>query len=80
MSTVEPVAARDLHAEMTRLGEDARAAVRQLAVVETEVKNNALRAAAAALRADHDKLLAANARDMDQAEAKGISGALLDRL
>ncbi len=80
MSTVEPVAARDLHAEMTRLGEDARAALQQLAVVETESKNNALRAAAAALRADSDKLLAANARDMDAAEAKGISGALRDRL
>ena len=80
MSTVEPIAAGDLHAEMTRLGEDARAAAQQLAVVETEAKNNALGAAAAALRADRDKLLAANVRDMKAAEATGIPGAMLDRL
>ncbi len=80
MSTVEPVAARDLHAEMTRLGEDARAAAFELATAASESKNNALTAAAAAVRTGTDRLLAANARDMDEARAKGISGAMLDRL
>jgi glutamate-5-semialdehyde dehydrogenase len=80
MSAPDPVAERDLHGEMTRLGEAARAAVQALVAVTAEVKNNALLAAAASLRAGTDTLLAANRRDMEGAEAKGISDALRDRL
>ncbi len=80
MSTVEPIARSDLHAEMIRLGETARAALQELAVTDTDTKNNALLAAAAALRADAERLLDANRHDMQDAEAKGIRGAMLDRL
>jgi len=70
----------DLHAEMIRLGEAARAAMRQLASTPAEARNTALRAAAAAIRAARDDLLAANAIDMEQAAAKGVQGAMADRL
>ena len=43
-------------------------------------KDAALLAAAAALRAGEAGILAANARDMAAARAKGLSGAMLDRL
>jgi glutamate-5-semialdehyde dehydrogenase len=51
-----------------------------LALASSETKNRALGAMAAALRARRAELLAANARDMDAARAKGTSGAMLDRL
>jgi glutamate-5-semialdehyde dehydrogenase len=44
------------------------------------VKDAALAAAAARLRADAAAVLDANARDMDAARAKGLSPAMLDRL
>ncbi len=77
MDSAEPT---DLHAEMNRIGEAARAAMRQLAATPTEARNAALHAAAAAIRGARAALLDANARDMATAEAKGIEGALLDRL
>lgn len=46
----------------------------------TVAKAVALRAAAAAIRADGEAILAANARDIAAAEANGLSGAMLDRL
>ncbi len=70
----------DLHAEMTRIGEAARAAQGELALTPAETRNKALHAAAAAIRDARAELLDANARDMEQAAAKGIEGALLDRL
>jgi glutamate-5-semialdehyde dehydrogenase len=47
---------------------------------DTNQKNRALLAMAAAIRRDAAKLLAANARDMEQARAGGLDTALLDRL
>jgi len=80
MSTLDPVADHDLHTEMIRLGEGARAAAQALGQVTTEAKNNALGAAAASLRAETSALLAANRKDMEAAKANGISDAMLDRL
>ncbi len=62
------------------LGTIARTAARTLATMPTVAKAVALRAAAAAIRADGEAILAANARDIAAAEANGLSGAMLDRL
>src|SRR5687768_1524006 len=65
---------------MQPLGRDAVAAAEVLALASSDTKNRALTAAAMALRARQSELLAANAKDMDAARAKGLSGAMLDRL
>ena len=70
----------DLHDEMIRLGKAARSAMQELGSVPTEAKDRALRGAAASIRASKDVLKAANQKDMDAAEAKGTTGAMLDRL
>ena len=58
----------------------ARAAARMLASASDTVKADALRKAAAQLRATQDCILAANATDMAEGLAKGLSPAMLDRL
>jgi glutamate-5-semialdehyde dehydrogenase len=65
---------------MRGIGRTAREAALALAFAPTEQKNRALHAAAAALRAQRLEILAANEGDMRQAVARGLSGALLDRL
>ncbi len=70
----------DIAAVMNRLGREAVAAAAVLALASTATKNLALAKIAAALRANRVALLAANALDMDAARAKGLSGAMLDRL
>ena len=65
---------------LSKLGTTARRAAQTLATTPTATKAAALRAAAAAIRADGDAILAANARDVAAAEANGLSGAMLDRL
>jgi glutamate-5-semialdehyde dehydrogenase len=77
-ATTEP--ARDLAAEMAALGRAARAAARALALARPEAKNAALIAAAAALRARAGEIVAANARDYEEAVARGTAPAFLDRL
>ena len=62
------------------MGARARAAARVMALSSDVAKAAALTAAAAAIRADAPVILAANARDMAAGEARGLSGALLDRL
>ena len=65
---------------MRDLGRRARAAARTLARAGTAQKDAALAAAAAAIRAGRDAIIAANARDMEAARQRQLSGALLDRL
>ena len=82
-AVAEPVA--DASAEspedlVARLASDGRAAQRVLALLTDVQKAEALRAAAAALRADAPAILEANARDIAAGEAKGLTGAMLDRL
>jgi glutamate-5-semialdehyde dehydrogenase len=67
-------------AVMQMLGREAVAAAAGLALASTATKNRALAAIAAALRARKAELLAANEKDMEAARAKGLSGAMLDRL
>ncbi|GAB4148736.1 MAG: glutamate-5-semialdehyde dehydrogenase [Sphingomonadales bacterium] len=70
----------DAAALIGQIGQAARAAAPVLATAPTAAKNQALMAAAVALRAARAEILAANERDMAAAQAKGLSGALLDRL
>jgi glutamate-5-semialdehyde dehydrogenase len=70
----------DIAALMNRLGAEAVAAAHVLALATTRQKNLALTQIAAALRAGKAALLSANAIDMEAARAKGLSGAMLDRL
>ncbi|ACE98721.1 gamma-glutamyl phosphate reductase [Rhodopseudomonas palustris TIE-1] len=65
---------------MTDLGRQARAAARILALAPPEQKNRALEAMERAIRAGADKILAANAEDVDDAKAAGTTSAFLDRL
>jgi glutamate-5-semialdehyde dehydrogenase len=67
-------------ATMQAIGTAARAAAAGLTVAPTAQKNEALQAAALALRANAPHILAANARDLDAARTAGITGAFLDRL
>ena len=71
---------QDLQATMTEMGRSARAAARVLAASSVEERNEALRQIRAALSADRDAILAANARDLEDGQAQGLDAALLDRL
>ncbi|HWW20921.1 MAG TPA: gamma-glutamyl-phosphate reductase, partial [Steroidobacteraceae bacterium] len=83
-NTVTQIANRpdepDIRELMQVLGRAATAAAAQLALADTDRKNRALRAAACALRAQHSAILAANADDVREAQAAGLTAALLDRL
>lgn len=57
-----------------------RDAAQHIAVLASDAKNALLRAMADALLADEAGILAANARDMEAASGKGVTGAMLDRL
>ena len=65
---------------MAAIGRAARSAALELSLVPSEQKNLALRAAAAALRSRGSQILAANQADLQEATAKRLSPALLDRL
>jgi glutamate-5-semialdehyde dehydrogenase len=65
---------------MKQLGENARRAARELATTSNEQRNNALQAAADALRRRRGEILAANAVDMNEGKERGLTTAMLDRL
>ncbi len=77
-----PLAAHDagLAGIMLAMGEAARAASAEVAKAGPEKRTAALKAMAARIRSTAPQILAANAEDMAAANAKGISGAMLDRL
>ena len=66
----------DIISQLTRV----RAAARELALCSSEVKNRALTRLAGALRSSGGAILAANARDLEQARAQGVKPAFLERL
>jgi len=66
--------------DLQQMGQAARAASRQLATLKTDAKNAALRAIADELEAQAAHILAQNALDIADGEARGLSPALLDRL
>jgi len=69
-----------IDAVMADIGVRARAAAGVLAFAPAEKKTGALLAAADAMAAAKDKILAANAADLAAAKTRGMSGAFLDRL
>ena len=79
-AAVDQPANQDIAALMQSLGRAAVGASEALARANTATKDRALGAIAVALRARVPELLAANARDMEAARAKGATGAMLDRL
>ncbi|MEI8297013.1 MAG: glutamate-5-semialdehyde dehydrogenase [Pseudomonadota bacterium] len=75
-----PTSPDALGATMLQLGVAALAAAEVLAAASRALKDAALIAAAAAIRAAAPRLLEANAQDLQTARARGLSGALLERL
>ena len=69
-----------MEATIRTLAEKARAASLKIATLETAIKNTALRRLAELLSEHKDKILEANAKDLSEGEANGLSQALIDRL
>jgi glutamate-5-semialdehyde dehydrogenase len=65
---------------MAEIGQRAREAAAALTLVTAEAKTAALRDAAEAVRSRAGEILAANARDLAQAEGQGVPPTLRDRL
>lgn len=82
LQTVTPgtVDAESPEALVERLAREGRAAQRVLARLSDAEKRDALRSAAASLRADEPAILEANAKDIAAGESKGLTSAMLDRL
>ncbi len=66
--------------ELEKMGAAAKKAGRVLAIAGTSKKNNALEAIYTALLNNKERILAANAIDLESAENAGIKRAILDRL
>jgi len=65
---------------MAKIGADARAAARPLALATAERKHAALIAMAEAVRRNEEKILAANSLDLANGGKAGLSPAMMDRL
>ena len=72
--------AGELAPVMARIGREARAAARLLALAPAAQKNDALGRMAAALRTGAARILAANAEDLAEARKNGVAAAFVDRL
>ncbi len=70
----------DLQESIARMGAAARAASRLMAAAPTAAKDRALVALARLLREPADALQAANARDIEAAQAAGLAAPMVDRL
>jgi len=62
------------------MGQQAREAARVLATTSTETKNHLIHVIANGLRTHEDSILAANARDLEDAHAAGLRANLIDRM
>jgi glutamate-5-semialdehyde dehydrogenase len=74
------IATQDSLPSLQALAQQTRASARQLAILPTAVRNQALAAIAQALTAAAPEILAANAADCEAAQAEGIAPALYARL
>ncbi|ABV93211.1 gamma-glutamyl phosphate reductase [Dinoroseobacter shibae DFL 12 = DSM 16493] len=70
----------DIPALMAEIGTAAKAAAAELAFAPADQRAQALTAAADAVWARRDEIIAANARDLDYGRDKGLSPAMMDRL
>ena len=70
----------DLAQAMAGIGRAARAAARVLALAPAAQKDRALDLMAAAVRTQKTRILAANAEDLTEARAAGLTSAVIDRL
>ncbi len=70
----------DLGKVMADIGQAVRAAARVLALAPAAQKDQALDLMAAAVRAQKARILAANAEDLAEARAAGLTSAVIDRL
>ncbi len=70
----------DIPNYMRSLGEQAKAASKQMSEAESGAKNAALMAVAEALLNNRQQLSAENARDLESGRSNGLDAALLDRL
>jgi glutamate-5-semialdehyde dehydrogenase len=70
----------DIAAALGEIGRLGRAAARVLALASTAQKDRALELMAAAVRGQVSRILSANAEDIAEARASGMTGAFLDRL
>jgi glutamate-5-semialdehyde dehydrogenase len=80
MNIREHLPEMDIKQYMLDVGRAARAAARKVAVADAATKDRALRVTAATLRRHADRLLAANAKDLEAARANGQDAAFIDRL
>ncbi len=71
---------KTLHEELEQIGRQARRASNALRSLSRSVKDGALLAIAARLRAEREFLKTENAKDLATGKEKGLSGAMLDRL
>ena len=70
----------DIEQAIQDMGRRARAAAHELVKLTSDQKNRVLEAMADRLLADQEIILAANASDLQRAEANGLSSAMIDRL
>lgn len=70
----------DIQTQIEQIGRQAKQAAKGLREANTQQKNQALLAAAAVIAKQRAEILAANAEDLREAQAKGLEPALLDRL
>jgi glutamate-5-semialdehyde dehydrogenase len=80
LKRIEGTVDQSMAAAMAGIGRAARAAARVLALASAEQKDRALDLMAAAVRAQKARILAANAEDLSEARAAGLSAAVIDRL
>jgi glutamate-5-semialdehyde dehydrogenase len=70
----------DLSQQMTDMGLRARAASRALALAGADARTRAITGMAEALERRADRVLAANAEDLEAAKTSGMASAMMDRL
>ena len=75
-----PSVSKEIRESMDSTGRNARAAAQVIARASTAVKNKALLAMAQWIEHDRERILEANAADLEAAATTGLSSALVDRL
>ena len=80
MNETASLSPEKIHEVVYTMGRQARTAAHALANLHADQKNVILQAMAAELRVQSRQILSANARDLEEGEKNGLTGAMLDRL